>query len=124
MTMKHLLTVLLLSLAAAAQSPCGGTPVPGQPHVCVSWKASTTQGVSYNVYRATTSGGENYASPLNSTPLSVLFFNDTTDLVGTTYYYTACAVGTGGVLSPPSAEVSAQVPVPPNPPTSPAAAID
>jgi hypothetical protein len=76
------------------------------------------------VYRATTAGGENYLTPLNSAPVTTLFFNDTTDAVGTTYFYTVTAIGTGGATSAPSSEVSAQVPVPPNSPTTPAAAID
>jgi fibronectin type 3 domain-containing protein len=123
MIKKLLPLFLLLALPALAQSsPCGAS-IPGSPHVCLTWKASTSSGVTYNVYRATTSGGENYATPLNSAPITNLFFGDTTDVVGTTYFYTAVAVGTGGVLSPPTSEVQAQIPVPPNPPTSPGAAI-
>jgi hypothetical protein len=61
---------------------------------------------------------------LNFAPVTTLFFNDTTDAVGTTYYYTVIAIGTGGSLSAPSSEVSAQIPVPPSGPTAPAASID
>jgi fibronectin type 3 domain-containing protein len=124
MRLRLLMLICGLSLAAGAQtSPCGA-PIPGSPHVCITWTASTTPGVTYNVYRASSAGGENYATPLNSSPLAVLFFHDVTVAIGSTYYYTAVAVGTGGVLSAPSPEVSAQVPVPPNSPTAPAASID
>jgi len=81
----------------------------GAPGVCLTWQASTTTGVTYNVYRATAAGQENYATPLNSAAITDLFFNDTTYVVGTTYFYVTCAVTTGGVLSPPSNEVQAQV---------------
>lgn len=119
--------VLLLAMPAfvQAQSPCG-PPTPGQPHVCLTFVGSTTPGTATNIYRATTAGAENYATPLNPSPLpaTTLFFYDKTAVFGSTYFYTAAAVGTGGVLSVPSPEVSAQIPVPPNPPTSPAATID
>lgn len=124
--MKRLLLFLFCSsLALAAQSPCGA-PTPGAPHVCVSWTASVTPPPvsGYNVYRATTAGAENFATPLNATPVTTVFFYDTTVAIGTTYFYKMVAVGTGGVLSAPTAEVSASVPVPPDSPTTPAAAID
>jgi fibronectin type 3 domain-containing protein len=76
---------------------------------------------SYNVYRATATKGENYATPLNTAPITTLFFADTTDTVGTTYYYTVTAVSTGGVQSVPSSEASALVPVPPGQPQQPSA---
>jgi fibronectin type 3 domain-containing protein len=76
------------------------------------------------VYRATTAGGENFAVPLNTAAISTLWFYDTTVAIGTTYFYKVVAVGTGGVLSLPTPEVSSPIPVPPNSPTTPAAAID
>lgn len=104
---------------------CPG-PTPGSPHVCLKWIQSTTSGVTYNIYRATTSGAENYATPLNTSPLLTgsTNFYDNTVAVGTTYFYTVVAVGTGGVLSTPSSEVSAQIPVPPNTATAISIAID
>jgi hypothetical protein len=125
--MKCILAVVLLSLTATAKaaSPCAATPTPGQPHVCLTWVASTTSTVTgYNVYRATTAGGENYATPLNSAPVTTLFYSDITDVVGTSYFYTVVAIGSGGALSVPSSEVSALIPVPPSGPTAPAATID
>lgn len=112
---------------AAQSSPCGA-PTPGQPHVCLTFVAPVTPPTvtGYNVYRATTAGGENYATPLNATPLLpiTLFYYDKSGLIGNTYFYTIASIGTGGGLSLPSNEVQAQIPVPPNSPTSPAAAID
>lgn len=123
-----LFTLLFLALtgAAFAQSTSCPGPTPGSPHVCLKWTDSTTTGATYNIYRATTSGGENYATPLNATPLvaGTTAYYDATVAIGTTYYYTACAVGPGGVLSAPTSEVSAQIPVPPNAPSTFSAAID
>lgn len=123
-----LIAILFAALPALAQSlPCPA-PTPGSPHVCLTWVASVTPPAvtGYNVYRGTTSGGENFAIPLNVALISPTqtFFYDTTVAIGTTYFYKAVAVGTGGVLSSPSAEVQAQIPVPPSSPTTPAAVID
>ena len=116
--MKTPLVFLALILPALAQSTCPA-PTPGVPHVCLTWVASVSTGVTgYNVYRATAAGGENYATPLNSAPVTSVMYYDTTDVVGTTYYYTVTAIGTGGVMSAPSLEVSAQIPVPPSAPTT------
>ena len=116
---------LLLASVAWGQSPCGA-PTPGSPHVCLTWTASVIPPAvtGYNVYRATTSGSENFGTPLNATPTTNVFFYDTTVAVGTTYFYKVVAVGTGGVLSAPTPEVSAQVPLPPNSPGTPQASID
>jgi len=139
--MKRLVfAVILLSATAFAQGgrpappkPSIGklkatacpSPTPGAPHVCLSWTASTSTGVAgYNVYRSTTSGGESYATPLNATVDTGTSYYDATTAIGSTYFYTVTAVGTGGVLSVPSGEVSAQIPVPPNPPSAPSASID
>lgn len=123
--LAFVILVLMLGVVAQAQasSPCGVPPTPGQPHVCVSWSPSPTSGVGYNVYRTTTSGGENYTTPLNSAPLAALFFYDTTVATGTKYFYTVTAT-IGGALSQPTPEVAAQVPVPPSAPTAPAATIN
>lgn len=123
---KILLLVIVFStyalLAFAQTSPCGThTPTPGVAHVCVAWTAPTTGPVvsSYNVYRATTAGGEVYtAAPLANTTSA--FYYDASVVDGTTYYYTVLSVGSGGALSSPSSEVSS-TPVSPSDPTSPSA---
>jgi fibronectin type 3 domain-containing protein len=69
---------------------------------------------SFNVYRGTTAGGEGttpYAAGISGTS-----FTDNSVTSGTTYFYYVTAVGTGGE-SAGSAEVSAQIPTPPSPPT-------
>lgn len=119
------LAVFSLSARVQAQaSPCGA-PTPGSPHVCLTWVASVTPPAvtGYNVYRSTTTTF-NYGTPLNASPTTSTFFYDTTVALGTTYNYVVVAVGTGGVLSTPSQSVSAQIPVPPSAPGTPAAAID
>lgn len=126
--MKNWITLLLclfvLGITCQAQGATCPAPTPGAPHVCLKWTASSTSGVTYNIFRATTSGGQNYAAPLNSTPISSTSFYDATATIGTTYFYTATAVGTGGAQSLPTSEVSSTVPVPPSAPTALVPAID
>jgi len=65
----------------------------------------------YNVYRATTSGGESGTSPINgSTLVSGESFTDTNVAAGTTYYYVLTAVNSNGMQSADSMEVSAVIP--------------
>jgi hypothetical protein len=78
--------------------------------VALSWGASTTSGVAYNVYRATTSGGYNYSAPLNSTPISGTSFTDCTIGLGQTYYYVIRAVDSSGNQSVNSSETAVTVP--------------
>lgn len=76
--------------------------------VSLSWTASTTSAVTYNVYRATTSGG--YTTPLNSAPISSTSFSDCTVTDGQTYYYVIRAVDGSGNQSVNSGEVAAAIP--------------
>lgn len=78
--------------------------------VSLSWTASTTSGVSYNVYRATTSGGYNYSAPLNSSPIAGTSFSDCTVTLGQTYFYVVRAVDGSGNQSGNSSEITAAVP--------------
>jgi hypothetical protein len=61
----------------------------------VTW--SSVSGVAgYNVYRRTSAGAYNFASPLNgATPVTPTSYTDTTGVNGTTYLYTVRAVITG-----------------------------
>jgi len=101
---------------------CGAASIPGKPQVCISWTASTTPSVTYSVFRSTAAGGENYASPLNVSPITGTSYLDSTATAGTEYFYTIVAV-LGGYMSAPSSEVSVQIPTPPAAPTAPVAAI-
>jgi Abnormal spindle-like microcephaly-assoc'd, ASPM-SPD-2-Hydin len=81
----------------------------GPPYVALSWNASTSSVIGYNVYRGTTSGGP-YSSKLTSSPVAELTFTDTTVQAGQTYYYVVTAVNASGVESADSNSASATVP--------------
>ncbi len=86
-----------------------GTQAAVQHTVNLSWNASTTSGVSYNVYRGTVSGGP-YVK-LNSAPQPGTTYADATVQSGSTYYYVTTAVSNGSESSY-SNEVSVAVPSP------------
>jgi fibronectin type 3 domain-containing protein len=97
-----LLFVLFSSLAAFANTP-------GKHSVTLTWTASTSTGVTYNLYRGTAAGvcsgtPTPYAIGISTTP-----FTDTNVTLGTTYFYNVSAVGTGGE-SACDGEVTVQVP--------------
>jgi len=82
----------------------------GSHDVILSWAVSGTSGVvGYNVYRGTTSGGEN-STPLNSTPINGTTYLDENVTAGATYFYAVTAVGSNGTQSAASAETEATVP--------------
>ena len=114
--MKRLLLLLLLAPLALAQNqpPCPG-PI-GTLCVNVSWQPSTTQGVTYNVFRGNAPGKESptpYATGITST-----LFQDTQVTGGNQYCYVATAHDGGG-SSAASNEACAQ----PNPPTVPTSVV-
>ena len=74
----------------------------------LNWGASTSSGVSYNVYRATNSGG--YTTALNAAPISGTSFADCTVTPGVTYYYVIRSVDGSGNQSSNSTEVIVAVP--------------
>ena len=92
-------------------TPTGLAATGGNTQVALTWNASSGA-TSYNVKRATTSGGP-YSTITNVTGTS---FTNTGLSNGTTYYYVVSAVNAGGE-SPNSAQASAtpQVPLPPAP---------
>lgn len=77
--------------------------------VSLNWAASTTSGVTYNVYRATSSGGYNYSSPL-ATGISGTSYSDCSVALGQAYYYVVRAVDGSGNQSANSAETTATIP--------------
>jgi fibronectin type 3 domain-containing protein len=95
-------------------APTGLTATPGNTQVALTWNASAGAN-SYNVKRATISGGPytTIASP------SLTSYTDTGLTSGTTYYYVVTAVNSAGE-SGNSSQVSAtpQAPTPPAAPTS------
>ena len=80
-----------------------------QPHsVNLSWMASTSAVIGYNVYSSHVSGGP-YVK-LNSTPIATSNYTDATVQSAQTYFYVATAVATNNSESGLSPEVSAVVP--------------
>lgn len=76
--------------------------------VALSWVASTSAVVGYNVYRSTVSGSG--YSKINSALIPSLTFTDTAVSSGATYFYVATAVDTNGNESINSNETSAVIP--------------
>lgn len=81
--------------------PSGLALVGGNSQVSLSWTASTGA-TSYNVYRATSSGGETLLSSSNTNS-----FVDNAVTNGNTYYYQVSAVGPGGESAKSSESVMA-----------------
>jgi hypothetical protein len=78
----------------------------------LSWTASTTPNVTYNVFRATSSSGP-FTTPLNTSPITGTTFKDTSVQAGQTYYYVATAVASDGTQSADSSPpVQATIPSP------------
>lgn len=109
------------SLGAAAQSggACGSS---GGHCTVLTWGASTTPGVTYNVYRGTATGAES-ATPLNSSPITVLTYTDPVVLTGSVqnfFYYIEAVETSSGIVatSNPSNEVSVSFPGIPASPTN------
>ena len=76
--------------------------------VSISWTASTSSVTGYNIYRSTVSGS-GYIK-LNSIPVAGLTYTDTTVQSGTTYFYVATALTSGGTESGDSNQATAIVP--------------
>jgi titin len=79
------------------------------PHtVELTWAASTTPGVTYNIYRRNESTGK--YERLNTTPITGLAFTDPHPANGVTYTYFATAVA-GATESARSNPASAKIPL-------------
>jgi hypothetical protein len=91
----------------------GGTPPPapqppsgltaGNPTTAtidLAWTASSTTGVTYSVFRGTTSGFTPGAGNQVASGLTSLAFTDTNLNSGTAYYYVVEAAGSGGASGP------------------------
>lgn len=74
----------------------------------LTWNASTTTDVvSYNVYRGTSQGSY---TKVNPSPVTTLSYSDTSIASSTTYYYVVTAVDTNGVESTDSSPATAVIP--------------
>jgi hypothetical protein len=76
----------------------------------LSWTASTSTVIGYNVYRGTVAGGP--YTLVNSSIVAGTQYVDSAVASGQTYYYVATAVASGNVESTYSNQVTAAVPVP------------
>lgn len=76
----------------------------------VSWIASTSPVVGYNIYQAGVSGGP--YTLLNLSPVSTLQYLDLSVQAGQTYYYVVTATDSSNQESDHSVEASAAVPTP------------
>ena len=108
--------ILFLGTMAACWWACGASSggnrlelTPTQHTVSLSWKASTTAGVQYNIYRGTQHLGP-YADKLNSSPQSGTTFTDSTVQNGMTYYYVVNSIDSESQESPYSNEAQAVIP--------------
>ncbi len=95
----------------ASNSPTTITLTGGSHLVDLSWTASTSVVVGYNIYRGTVSGGP-YATKLNSAVVPGTAYTDTGVVAGQTYFYVVTAVDANGVESVYSNQASALVPTP------------
>jgi len=106
MIKRLILMCIVLAIALAAQST--------RP-VNLSWTASTSSGViGYNIYRSTsvftTTAG---LTPLNSSPITGLSYQDTTAVIGQTYTYGATAVAAACTPTTPVGTPCGQSPLSP-----------
>ena len=86
-----------------------GTQGSQQVHsVALAWTASTSTVAGYNVYRSTVSGS-GYVK-LNTALISALTYSDDAVSSGTTYFYVATAVDSGGDESSNSNQATAVIP--------------
>jgi hypothetical protein len=103
---KHFLTEA--STSANVQQRSASAPAGPQHSVRLSWKASPSAVVGYNVYRRGTAG----VVKLNSEPVTGTSYVDHTVQPGQTYFYVTKAVNARGTESTPSNEVRADIPTP------------
>lgn len=106
---SFVLPLLLASLAWAN--------TPGQHSVSLTWTASITPGVTYNVYRGASAGVCTGTPTPYATGIPGTQFIDKAGLTdGQTLFYNVSAVGTGGAESACDGEKQVQIPVLPAPP--------
>lgn len=109
--MKKLIVFLLLCCSVALAN------TPGKHSVVLNWTASTTAGVTYNLYRGSAAGVCNGNPAPYQTGISGTTFTDTANLTdGQTIFYNVSAVK-GGAESTCDGELQVLIPVLPAPPS-------
>ena len=96
--------------STATNSPMTIAIAGGSHSVSLSWTASTSTVVGYNVYRGTVSGGP--YTLLTSSPVAGTTYTDLAVASGQAYYYVVTAVNSSGTESVYSNQASATVPTP------------
>jgi fibronectin type 3 domain-containing protein len=74
----------------------------------LTWTASTSTVAGYNIYRSTVNGSG--YTKLNPALISGTSYNDTSVQSGTTYFYVATSVDSGGDESADSNQATAVIP--------------
>jgi hypothetical protein len=98
-----------VALSGTNQTGINFTAAPGTAHsVVLSWTASTSSVSGYNLYRSTVDGSG--YTKLNSSLVASLSYSDTAVQSGTTYFYVATSVDSGGDESANSNQASAAIP--------------
>ena len=103
---KHFLSEA--SASHNVQQRSASAPAGTHHSVNLSWKASPSAVVGYNVYRRSTAG----VVKLNSEPVTGTSYVDRTVWPGQTYYYVIKAVSAEGSESTASNEIRADIPSP------------
>ncbi len=85
-----------------------GTGAAASYSTSLSWTASTSSVMGYNVYRGTTSGGP-YTKLTASVDSNTSYADDSVQ-AGLTYYYVVTSVNSSGAESAYSNQVSAAIP--------------
>src|ERR1700735_2350866 len=85
--------------APAAPSSLAATSV-SSSQINLSWQASSTSGVTYNVHRSTTTGFAPSSSNVVASGITGTTFSDTGLAASTTFFYLVTAVNSGGESAP------------------------
>jgi hypothetical protein len=101
---------LVVQQVRAAALPPNVCTVASSHSVLLSWGASSTPGVRYNVYRSSSSSSP-YTKLTSSTPIAGLAYIDSTISAGQIYYYQVTAINDTGE-SLPTSPTAAAVPFP------------
>jgi hypothetical protein len=105
--------LVVLALSASRWSHRGSQGPPTSPHahsVDLTWKASVSRVVGYNVYRSETDGGP--FIKLTSAPVPVTNYTDRNVQSGHIYFYAVTAVDSKGKESGYSNRIKAPIPSP------------
>ena len=117
--MKRLYLVVCTILLCFFWISLAWANTPGKHAVTLKWTASTTAGVTYNVYRGSAAGVCSGTPTPYATGITGTTFLDQAGLSdGQTLFYNVSAVGAGGAESACDGEIQVQIPVLPVPPSS------